>query len=475
MVEVAEGKRLDLQKQRFAQIARHTLAHLNGEDVVGNRKQGLQDRDDQHDDGRADHHLHVFRRDALIDDALDQAGNSQVDQDDGDQEDQGDQASLPVGPYEAQEAGDMFHVRRSILRGTGQPGPRHRVACPTLGRTPGGEIRNVRFDVPAAYSVQSGDDYREGWRDDGRSSLKLRPASWRTCEMNGAVIIGARLVDGDGAREGSLRIEGERIAELLPAGADAVAIAARHGAEVVDGRGRWLIPGGVDPHVHFALPTAGTVTCDDFASGTRAALAGGTTTVIDFVTPARGESLRAAVEARLREASSAVCDYSLHLSVTEWRAGMADELRDVSREFGLRSVKLYMAYLETIGLEDAALAAAMEACADLDLTVLLHAEDGAEVARRQRELLAAGQTTPAAHPRSRPPGVEERAVRRALALARETGCRLYVVHVSTGGGIAAIAAARAAGQVVFAETCPSIWSSTRASTTRRSTSPRPSS
>lgn len=276
--------------------------------------------------------------------------------------------------------------------------------------------------------------------------------------MNGLVIGGATLVDGDGAREGTLRVEGERIAEVLPAGVDAAAVAARHGAELVDGRGRWLIPGGVDPHVHFALPVSGTITCDDFASGTRAALAGGTTTIIDFVTPARGEPLRAAVEARLREASASVCDYSLHLSVTEWRDDMAAELRDVSREYGLRSVKFYMAYLETIGLEDDALAAAMKACADLGLTVLVHAEDGAEVARRQRTLLAAGETSPAAHPRSRPPEVEENAVRRALVLARAAGCRLYVVHVSTAGGIAAIAAARAAGQEVFAETCPQyLW------------------
>ncbi len=276
--------------------------------------------------------------------------------------------------------------------------------------------------------------------------------------MNGWVITGARLVDGDGAREGTLRIAGERIAEVLPAAVDAAAVATRHGAELVDGRGRWLIPGGVDPHVHFALPVAGTVTCDDFAGGTRAALAGGTTTVIDFVTPGRGEPLRATVEARLREASSAVCDYSLHLSVTEWRDATAAELRDVSREFNLRSVKLYMAYLETIGLDDGALAAAMRACADLDLTVLLHAEDGAEVTRRQHALLAAGETSPAAHPRSRPPEVEEAAVRRALVLAREAGCRLYVVHVSTAGGLAAIAAARDAGQAVFAETCPQyLW------------------
>jgi dihydropyrimidinase len=275
--------------------------------------------------------------------------------------------------------------------------------------------------------------------------------------MNGYLISGATLVDGDSARPGSLRTAGERIAEELPphlAAGDLADLAARHDCEMIDGRGLWLIPGGVDPHVHFALPAAGTVTADDFLSGSRAALAGGTTTVLDFVTPGRRESLVAAAAVRLAEASPAACDFGLHASVTAWRPETAAELATCARELGLRSVKLYLAYLETVGLADAVLEAALQAAAALDLTVLMHCEDGARIAARQRELLAAGERGPAAHPRSRPPVCEETAVVHALALAAQTECRPYLVHLSTAGAIGAVKTARARGRTVYAETCP---------------------
>ncbi len=275
--------------------------------------------------------------------------------------------------------------------------------------------------------------------------------------MDGFVITDTTLVDADTMRDASLRVAGARIAEVLPARlrrGDLADLCARHQLAVVDGHDRWVIPGGVDPHVHFALPAGDTVTIDDFASGTRAALAGGTTTVVDFVTPAREEPLVAATEARLAIAADAACDYHLHLSATAWRPGLADELIACAARFGTRSVKVYLAYLDTIGLAADVLPAVLRACASANLTVLVHAEDGAEIARRQRELLVAGQSGVASHARARPPATEARAIARVLAAAATAGCRLYVVHVSTGDGIAAIGSSRAAGQVVYAETCP---------------------
>lgn len=268
--------------------------------------------------------------------------------------------------------------------------------------------------------------------------------------MSGFVVTGALLVDGRGERPGSLVVRGGRIADELPADAPVPNL----GLPVVDGSGRWLMPGGVDPHVHFALPAGGQVTADDFMSGSRAALAGGTTTVIDFVTPERGQSLMEATEKRRREAEAATCEVRLHGSATWWHDGAAADLRAAVERFGLRSLKLYMAYLESIGLADDQLLAAMRAAAELDLTVLVHCELGSEVAARQQTLLAAGQTSPAAHPRSRPPEVEAAAVERALELAAQAGCHLYVVHVSCRESVAAIEAARARGQDVLAETCP---------------------
>ena len=275
--------------------------------------------------------------------------------------------------------------------------------------------------------------------------------------MTDLIVTNARLIDADRDEPGGLRVANGRIAELLPADLssdDLGALACRHDAEVVDAEGLWLIPGGVDPHVHFALPVAGTVTVDDFASGSRAALAGGTTSFIDFITPAPGSSLIAATEARLAEAATSVCDHSFHLTVTSWGSGTAAEMRRCRDEFGLSSVKLYLAYLESIGLEDDDLFRAMRTAADLGLTVLLHCEDGHRVSARQKELLAAGRRGPDAHPDSRPAEFEVASVLHALELAARAGCLVYVVHASTAGAVEAVARARDSGQSALVETCP---------------------
>lgn len=275
--------------------------------------------------------------------------------------------------------------------------------------------------------------------------------------MGEYLITGATLVTGSGTRAGGLRVSGEVIAEELPGSipdAELTRLAERHEAEVIDARGCMLLPGGVDPHVHFSLPVGDLVTADDFVTGGRAALAGGTTSVIDFITPVRGESLVVAAEARLAEASECPCDIALHMSVTGWGPDTASEMHTCVRDFGLRSLKLYLAYLDTIGLDDDGLIPAMETAADLGIPVLLHCEDGAAVARGQRDLLAAGLRESSVHPLSRPPEVEEAAVRHALDLAARTRCQPYIVHVSTAGALAAIAEARERGQTVFVETCP---------------------
>ncbi len=275
--------------------------------------------------------------------------------------------------------------------------------------------------------------------------------------MSDLIITNARLIDADRDERGGLRVADGRIAELLPADMstdDLGNLAQRHNADVTDANGLWLIPGGVDPHVHFALPVAGTVTIDDFASGSRAALAGGTTTFIDFITPAPGTSLIAAAEARLAEAKASACDYSFHMTVTSWGLDTAAEMKQCRDEYGLTSVKLYLAYLESIGLEDDDLFNAMRTAADLGLTVLLHCEDGQRVSAQQKKLLAAGRRGPDAHPDSRPAEYEEASVRHAIKVAARAGCRIYVVHASTSGAVDAVARARDAGQDVLIETCP---------------------
>jgi dihydropyrimidinase len=222
---------------------------------------------------------------------------------------------------------------------------------------------------------------------------------------------------------------------------------------VIDADGCEIFPGGVDPHVHLELETAAGISSDDFASGSRAALAGGTTTILDFVTPGRNETLPAALAARKAAAKKSFCDYGLHMSVTSLNGSSAAELASCRRA-GIVSLKTYLAYKETIGLGDDEFLAALDLARQLNFLVMVHAESGDMVSYLQEKLLAEGKTGAAFHPLSRPPEVEGDSVRRSLLMARLAGVPLYIVHVSSRQGVEAISAARQAGQTVIGETCP---------------------
>jgi dihydropyrimidinase len=265
---------------------------------------------------------------------------------------------------------------------------------------------------------------------------------YRTLIRNGTIVSDGRTFQGD------ILIADEKIAAL------GEKLAGAEGADrVIDAAGHEVFPGGVDPHVHLELETAAGISSDDFASGSRAALAGGTTTILDFVTPGRNETLPAALAARRAAAKKSACDYGLHMSLTALRIGSDAELAACRRE-GIASLKMYLAYKETIGLGDDEFLAALDLARRLDLVVMVHAESGDMVAYLQKKLLAQGKTAAAYHPLSRPPEVEGDAVRRALLMARLAGVPLYVVHVSSRQGVEAILAARQAGQTVIGETCP---------------------
>ena len=224
--------------------------------------------------------------------------------------------------------------------------------------------------------------------------------------------------------------------------------------EIVDASGQLVFPGGVDPHVHMSLPVMGTVSSDDFESGTAAGLAGGTTTIIDFVHPERGQDFMEALTERRREAEVSCCDYAFHMAVTWWGEHTAGWMARCV-EAGIPSFKVYLAYLETVGLGDRELVSVLETAADLDALIVAHAEQG-EVIERLRDRLAAagGGGDPMLHARSRPPETEGEATAHAVALAGHAGCRLYVVHVTCRPAIEAIAAAQLRGERVWGETCP---------------------
>lgn len=225
------------------------------------------------------------------------------------------------------------------------------------------------------------------------------------------------------------------------------------GEECIDASDAYLLPGGVDPHVHLSLPVAGTVSADDFESGTAAAVAGGTTTVIDFVHPEPGQSYLEALAARRAEASRATCDFGLHMAVTWWGEGCVEQLGECIRA-GVTTFKAYLAYKGVVGIDDADLIPAMAAIGELEGMLLVHCEHGELVEHLRDRMFAAGRTTPEYHALSRPPEAEGEATHRAIVLAAATGAQLYVVHVTCRPSLAAIATARRDGHAVVGETCP---------------------
>lgn len=226
------------------------------------------------------------------------------------------------------------------------------------------------------------------------------------------------------------------------------------GDEVVDASGQLVFPGGVDPHVHMELPVAGTVSSDDFETGTAAGLAGGTTTIIDFVHPERGQDPLDALATRRLEAEKAVADYGFHMAVTWWGEAMARAMSRCVKEEGIPSFKAYLAYKETVGLEDRELVEVMAKIAELEALLLVHAEHGDLVEHLRNRLADGGRLDPSSHPLSRPPEAEGEATHRAAVLAGQTNAALYVVHVTCRQAAEAIAIARRDNPKLYGETCP---------------------
>jgi len=223
--------------------------------------------------------------------------------------------------------------------------------------------------------------------------------------------------------------------------------------KVLDATGKLIFPGGIDPHVHMHLPTGSGHSSDDFRTGSNAALMGGTTTIIDFVTPKRGQSLIAAVDNREKEAADCHSNLSFHVSPVEWRSSTADEIRACFQR-GYNSFKIYMAYKEHIGIDDDVVRKVMQTVAEEGGLVLAHCEMGKEIEHLRNKLAQEGKLSPASHPRSRPPKTESDAVAKAIQIAKDTGCPLYIVHVSTAESVALIREARMSGQNVMGEACP---------------------
>jgi len=224
--------------------------------------------------------------------------------------------------------------------------------------------------------------------------------------------------------------------------------------KILDARGKYVLPGGIDVHTHLDMPFGGTTSADDFETGTRAAAFGGTTTLIDFAIQYKGQALREAFDAWMRKAESrAVIDYGFHCIITDLPDARLEEMGELARE-GVTSFKLFMAYPGVFMLDDASIFKALRAAARSGGMVCMHAENGGAIDVIVRQALAEGKTAPKYHALTRPTTAEAEATSRAIALAEMAGAPVYIVHLSCQEALEKVREARDRGLPVYAETCP---------------------
>jgi dihydropyrimidinase len=264
----------------------------------------------------------------------------------------------------------------------------------------------------------------------------------------GLVIRGGTVVNAGERFTADVKVEGRSIT------ATGSGLAKGSGDTEIDAAGRYVLPGFVDPHVHMELPFMGTVSADDFETGTASGIAGGTTSIIDFCIPGAGMSLLDGLKLWRERSAKATSDYSFHMAITGWGENTANEMRAVVRDHGITSFKVFMAYKGAIMVDDHALYQVMKVAAETGAVVTVHAENGDAVWNLQKELLAAGHTGPEYHPVSRPSAVEGEATERALTMARLHGATAYIVHMTCRESMHALERAKLAGQKCYGETCP---------------------
>jgi dihydropyrimidinase len=261
------------------------------------------------------------------------------------------------------------------------------------------------------------------------------------------LIKGGTVINADSTIHADVLIEGERIVAVgtgLDGGVD----------RTIQADGKYVIPGGIDPHTHMELPFGGTAAKDTFETGTRAAAFGGTTTIIDFAVQPRGGTLRDGLDAWHEKADGKACvDYGFHCIVSDMRDDLLPEMDELVDD-GVTTFKLFTAYPGVFLSDDAAIFKALQRTARNGGLILMHAENGPVIDVVAADLVAGGTTDPIGHGLARYPIFEGEATNRVIRLAQAAGAPVYFVHMSAKDAVDALRRARDDGQPVFAETCP---------------------
>ena len=224
--------------------------------------------------------------------------------------------------------------------------------------------------------------------------------------------------------------------------------------DIIDARGKYVMPGGIDPHTHLSMPFMGMVACDDFYSGQVAALAGGTTFHIDFALPVNHNLLEGFKEWK-RKSSISVMDYGFHMAITSWSDTVGKQMEELVSHHGINSFKFFMAYKGALMVSDDELVQGFRKCKEVGAIAQVHAENGDAVAEGQKQVFDKGITGPEGHGLSRPEMLEAEATSRAIRLAEFINTPLYVVHVMGEQPAEEIARARMRGSRVVGETVTS--------------------
>ncbi len=263
-----------------------------------------------------------------------------------------------------------------------------------------------------------------------------------TLIQNGTIVTAERTFEAD------VLVEGEKIKDLAPG------LPAQNVDRIIDARGTYVMPGGIDVHTHMDMPFGGTMSSDDFETGTRAAAFGGTTTLVDFAIQPKGTRMRDALDTWWKKADGKTCiDYGLHLIVTDLpEAGLED--MDAMVDEGVASFKLFMAYPGVLMVDDATIFKALGRTAKNGALICMHAENGSVIDVIVQRALAEGKTAPIYHALTRPTTAEAEAVHRTIAMAEMAGTPVYIVHLSSEAALNQVREARDRGVPVFAETCP---------------------
>ena len=224
---------------------------------------------------------------------------------------------------------------------------------------------------------------------------------------------------------------------------------------IIDAKDKYIMPGAIDAHTHFAMPFGGTISSDDYESGSLAALAGGVTCYIDYAIQKRGDTLLEILNHRKELAKNkSYVDYGFHIAITDFNEDIADEFKRL-KDYGVSSIKCFMVYKkEKMNVDDITLAEILRLGKENDILVNVHCEDCDLIDQRIEQFLKEGKTSNWYHYLSRDEEVETLGVKKALKIAKSVDAPIYIVHNASKDGIKAIIDAKDNGQIVYAETCP---------------------